>query len=151
MTNGACHQRRPDPGSASVGYGSGERRTLPSFVPARYAPLLARAAQRWSVGAALLAAQLYAESNFNPFAQSAAGAQGIAQFTPSTAAAYGLSNPYDPAAAIDACQVASCGVAADRRVGVVAVAQAAAGSRSTSLSREGELDLSAIAQSSRRR
>lgn len=91
-----------NPGSASVGFGSGERRTLPSFVPARYAPMIARAAQRWSVGAALLAAQLYAESNFNPFAQSSAGAQGIAQFTPGTAAAYGLSNPYDPAAAIDA-------------------------------------------------
>lgn len=85
-----------------MGFGSGERRTLPSFVPARYAPMIARAAQRWSVGAALLAAQLYAESNFNPFAQSSAGAQGIAQFTPGTAAAYGLSNPYDPAAAIDA-------------------------------------------------
>jgi soluble lytic murein transglycosylase-like protein len=91
-----------NPGSASVGFGSGERRTLPSFVPSRYAPLLARAAQRWSVGAALLAAQLYAESNFNPFAASAAGAQGIAQFIPSTAAAYGLTNPYDAAAAIDA-------------------------------------------------
>lgn len=91
-----------NPGSTSVGFGSGERRTMPSFVPPRYAPLLARAAQRWSVGAALLAAQLYAESNFNPFAQSAAGAQGIAQFIPSTAAAYGLSNPYDAAAAIDA-------------------------------------------------
>ena len=93
-----------NPGSASVGFGSGggERRAMPSFVPARFAPLIARAAQRWSVGAALLAAQLYAESNFNPFARSAAGAQGIAQFIPSTAAAYGLGNPYDPAAAIDA-------------------------------------------------
>jgi hypothetical protein len=93
-----------NPGSASVGFGTGggERRPMPSFVPARFAPLIARAAQRWSVGAALLAAQLYAESNFNPFAQSAAGAQGIAQFIPSTAAAYGLGNPYDAAAAIDA-------------------------------------------------
>ena len=50
----------------------------------------------------LLAAQLYAESNFNPFAQSPAGAQGIAQFMPGTADAYGLSNPFDPDAAIDA-------------------------------------------------
>ena len=33
----------------------------------------------------LLAAQLYAESGFNPFATSAAGAQGIAQFMPGTA------------------------------------------------------------------
>ena len=50
----------------------------------------------------LLAAQLYAESNFNPFARSPAGAQGIAQFMPGTARAYGLANPFDPERAIDA-------------------------------------------------
>jgi hypothetical protein len=76
--------------------------TMPSFVPGRFrAPLLA-AASRWHVSAALLAAQLMAESNFNPFAVSPAGAQGIAQFMPSTAAAYGLADPFDPVAAIDA-------------------------------------------------
>jgi soluble lytic murein transglycosylase-like protein len=50
----------------------------------------------------LLAAQLYAESGFNPFATSSAGAQGIAQFMPGTARSYGLANPFDPEAAIDA-------------------------------------------------
>ena len=77
-------------------------RTLPDFVPARVAPMLTRAAQRWNVSAALLAAQLYAESNFNPFATSPAGAQGIAQFMPSTAAALGLDDPFDAERAIDA-------------------------------------------------
>jgi len=43
-----------------------------------------------------------AESNFNPFAVSPAGAQGIAQFMPSTAAAYGLDDPFDAEASIDA-------------------------------------------------
>ncbi len=43
-----------------------------------------------------------AESNFNPFASSPAGAQGIAQFIPSTASAYGLNDPFDPVEAIDA-------------------------------------------------
>ena len=43
-----------------------------------------------------------AESNFNPFAVSPAGAQGIAQFMPATAAAYGLDDPFDAEAAIDA-------------------------------------------------
>jgi len=49
-------------------------------VPARFAPAIARAAQR-SASGALLAAQLYEESHFNPFARSNAGALGIAQFT----------------------------------------------------------------------
>ena len=92
-------------GSTSVGYGAadGERsRTLPQFVPARFAPAITRAAQRWSVSGALLAAQLYAESHFNPFARSSAGAQGIAQFMPGTAAAYGLDDPFDADDAIDA-------------------------------------------------
>ena len=50
----------------------------------------------------LLAAQLYAESNFNPFAVSRAGAKGLAQFTPGTARAYGLDDPFDGASSIDA-------------------------------------------------
>jgi hypothetical protein len=77
-------------------------RAIPGFVPARYAPLLARAAQRWNVSSALLAAQIYAESNFNPFAVSTAGAQGIAQFMPGTAAAIGLADAFDAGQAIDA-------------------------------------------------
>ena len=91
-------------GSGSVGFGGDGRSTrrLQSFVPPRYAPMLARAAQRWSVSANLLAAQIYAESNFNPFARSPAGAEGIAQFMPGTAEAYGLRNPFDAPAAIDA-------------------------------------------------
>jgi soluble lytic murein transglycosylase-like protein len=64
--------------------------------------VLLRAAAQWNVSAALLAAQLMAESNFNPFASSPAGAQGIAQFVPGTAAAYGLADPFDPVEAIEA-------------------------------------------------
>lgn len=75
---------------------------LPSFVPPQFRASLLRAASHWNVSPALLAAQLMAESNFNPFATSPAGAQGIAQFIPSTAAAYGLLNPFDPAEAMDA-------------------------------------------------
>jgi hypothetical protein len=93
-------------GSSSVGSRTGAdgaaARGLPSFVPARFAAPLARAAQRWNVSAALLGAQLYAESNFNPFARSTAGAQGIAQFMPATARGLGLRDPFDAPAAIDA-------------------------------------------------
>jgi hypothetical protein len=98
-------------GTSSVGFGRGGAaagadgetgRALPSFVPAQFAAPLARAAQRWNVSAALLGAQLYAESNFNPFAVSGAGARGIAQFMPATARELGLGDPFDAGQAIDA-------------------------------------------------
>jgi hypothetical protein len=97
-------------GSASVGFGrrSGAgpggdgRSSIPSFVPERFREPIGRAAQRWNVGAALLSAQIYAESGFNPFARSPAGAEGIAQFMPGTAAAYDLRDPFDAERAIDA-------------------------------------------------
>ena len=76
--------------------------SLPAFVPQRFREPILRSAARWSVSAALLAGQLMAESGFDPDAGSPAGAQGIAQFMPATAAAYGLENPFDPVAAIDA-------------------------------------------------
>jgi hypothetical protein len=82
--------------------GAGRIAGLPSFVPARYREPLLRSAGRWGVSAALLAAQLEAESGFDPGAVSPAGAQGIAQFMPGTAASYGLRDPFDPEAAIDA-------------------------------------------------
>jgi hypothetical protein len=80
----------------------GPSNTLPSFVPAQYREPILRSAARWGVPPALMAGQLMAESGFDPNVGSPAGAQGIAQFMPSTAAAYGLTNPYDPVAAIDA-------------------------------------------------
>ncbi len=85
---------------AAVGGEGGS--AMPSFVPAAYATAISKAASRQNVSASLLAAQLYAESNFNPFAVSRAGAQGIAQFMPSTARAYNLKNPFDAEAAIAA-------------------------------------------------
>jgi hypothetical protein len=92
---------RSSPRPAAGGDGR-QRSAVPAFVPARFAPILARAAQRWNVSAALLAAQIYAESNFNPFAQSPAGAQGLAQFMPGTAEAMGLDDPFAPGPSIDA-------------------------------------------------
>lgn len=61
------------------------------------------------IGPALIAAQIDAESDWDPVAVSPAGAQGLAQFMPSTWATYGkdadgngTSSPFDPADAIDA-------------------------------------------------
>ena len=76
--------------------------TLPSFVPPRFRDTLIQAAAKWNVSAALLAGQLMAESNFDPFAESPVGAEGIAQFMPGTAASYGLRDPFNPEEAIDA-------------------------------------------------
>ena len=76
--------------------------SVPAFVPSRFRPAILSAAMKWGVSAALLSAQLLAESNFDPSAVSSAGAQGIAQFMPGTAAAYGLRDPFDPEQAIDA-------------------------------------------------
>ena len=76
--------------------------SVPGFVPPQYADDIGLAAQRWNVSANLLSAQLYAESGFNPNAVSGAGAQGIAQFMPGTAAGMGLTDPFDATAAINA-------------------------------------------------
>ncbi len=76
--------------------------SLPAFVPARFRSPILSAAMKWGVSAALLSAQLMAESGFDPTAGSPAGAQGIAQFMPATAASYGLRDPFDPVQAIDA-------------------------------------------------
>jgi len=100
----------PDPcspaGEATTSDGGGAASaastSLSPFVPAQYREPILRSAARWGISPALMAAQLMAESGFDPNAGSSAGAQGIAQFMPSTAAAYGLTNPYDPVAAIDA-------------------------------------------------
>ena len=95
------------PAGEAVGGGGGGTTvtlaaSLPAFVPAQFREPILRSAARWGVPPALMAGQLMAESGFDPNAGSPAGAQGIAQFMPSTAAAYGLANPYDPVAAIDA-------------------------------------------------
>lgn len=93
---------RAGAGASRDGDGAQGGGGLPSFVPARFREPLGRAASRWNVPGNVLAAQLLAESNFNPLAVSPVGASGIAQFMPATAASYGLRDPFDPDAAIDA-------------------------------------------------
>ncbi|MYY08933.1 transglycosylase SLT domain-containing protein [Streptomyces sp. SID4919] len=99
-------------GGAAVGLAKGA-------VPAAYQPLV----QRWgnlcpAINPALLAAQLYQESGWNPRAQSHAAAQGIAQFIPGTWAAHGLDGDgdgdrdvWDPADAIPSAASYDCKLA----------------------------------------
>lgn len=75
---------------------------LQPWVPQQYRATILAASIRFKVSAALLAAQLKQESGFDPTSRSGAGAQGIAQFMPGTAAAVGLRDPFDPAQAISA-------------------------------------------------
>jgi hypothetical protein len=51
---------------------------------------------------ALVAAQDWQESRYNPKAVSPSGAEGLSQFIPPTAKAYGLHDPFNPDAAVDA-------------------------------------------------
>jgi hypothetical protein len=68
-------------------------------VPAQYAGLVEQASAASGTPASLLAAILYNESRFQPDVVSSAGAEGIAQFMPATAAASGV-EPFDPSSAI---------------------------------------------------
>jgi hypothetical protein len=97
-----CSEAGNSVGAGSAPDGETASNGLPGFVPAQYGAPILHSAVRWQVPAALLAAQLEAESGFDPNAVSPAGAQGIAQFMPGTAASYGLRDPFDPVAAIDA-------------------------------------------------
>ena len=57
-------------------------------------------AGHWELPAAYFARLIWQESRFDPTALSPAGAQGIAQFMPSTARLRGLENPFDAAEAM---------------------------------------------------
>jgi|SRR5665213_3284513 len=63
---------------------------------------LTQAAQRNGLPAPFFIRLLFQESRFDPGIVSSAGAQGIAQFMPETAADVGLDNPFDPLQAIPA-------------------------------------------------
>jgi len=65
-------------------------------------PLIIEASTRYRIDPRLLRAICFTESRYRANAISPKGAIGLMQFMPETAARYGLRNPFDPKAAIDA-------------------------------------------------
>lgn len=63
---------------------------------ARVCEALAQAASEQGLPVGFFARLLWQESRFDQWARSGAGALGVAQFMPLTAAEYGVQNPFDP-------------------------------------------------------
>ncbi len=94
------------PGTPFAAQLAGAMGPAPAGLPAAggatpYAAEISSAAARNGVDPGLLTGLIRAESNFNPSATSPAGAQGLAQLMPGTAAGLGVTNPLDPAQSIE--------------------------------------------------
>ena len=70
-------------------------------VPAEIASLVEGAAKKYGIDAKLIYNVIKAESSFHSNAVSKAGAQGLMQLMPSTAATYGVKDAFDPVQNID--------------------------------------------------
>lgn len=73
---------------------------LSDFQRDRYDKIISHAADRFGVEPALVKAVIHAESQFNRYAVSHVGAQGLMQLMPETARDLDVSDPFDPKANI---------------------------------------------------
>ena len=85
--------------TASAGLMSVGASELPADVP--FGAEITAAAKKHGIDPALLAGLVKQESGFNPNAGSPAGARGLTQLMPGTAAGLGVSNVLDPAQSLD--------------------------------------------------
>jgi soluble lytic murein transglycosylase-like protein len=77
------------------------RGDLVSLLKSRYEASIRSAALKNGLEPALVHAVIRAESGYNRWAVSTAGAQGLMQLMPGTAAFYGVSDPFDPESNIE--------------------------------------------------
>jgi soluble lytic murein transglycosylase-like protein len=89
----------PTDATATTGFMSTGASELPADVP--YGAEITAAAKKYGLDPALLAGLVKQESGFNPNAGSPAGARGLTQLMPGTAAGLGVSNVLDPAQSLD--------------------------------------------------
>lgn len=82
------------PPQLSFGTPSGER-------PVAWLPLLHQVASQHDIDPRLVQAIITVESNFNPYAVSRAGAQGLMQLMPATAERYQVRDPFNPQANLE--------------------------------------------------
>ncbi|HTD89913.1 MAG TPA: lytic transglycosylase domain-containing protein [Burkholderiales bacterium] len=75
---------------------SGTPMQVNAALQAQIAPLIARVAREYNLDASLLHAIITVESGYNPQAKSPAGAIGLMQLMPDTAARYAVKNIWDP-------------------------------------------------------
>jgi soluble lytic murein transglycosylase-like protein len=75
--------------------------TLGGGSPSQFDGQIQAAAAKYGLDPALLKGLIRQESNFDPNAGSPAGAQGLTQLMPGTARSLGVTDPHDPAQAID--------------------------------------------------
>jgi soluble lytic murein transglycosylase-like protein len=89
----------PTATTASAGLMSVGTSELPADVP--FGAEITAAAKKHGIDPALLAGLVKQESGFNPNAGSPAGARGLTQLMPGTAAGLGVTNVLDPAQSLD--------------------------------------------------
>jgi soluble lytic murein transglycosylase-like protein len=92
-TSPATATTTPLPTTAAAGPGNGA-------VP--FQSLIEESCAKYGVDPALLAGLIEQESHFDPTVGSSAGAQGLTELMPETAASLGVTDPHDPAQSIDA-------------------------------------------------
>lgn len=82
---------------AAVSAGPG----FPAYLKTKYDPLIRASALRHGIDAGLIHAVIQAESAYNRWAVSTAGAQGLMQLMPATAEHYGVEDVFEPAQNIE--------------------------------------------------